>query len=297
MALKHTPYDGTHPLFKIGLEPLDLGNWIEVDEHLDTYLEEKARLRALYGEGVFVAEDGTGEAQNEALTLLVEHLCRAHGSSHRLSGSRMIVGAHDVDLSADAPALEIASKLVQEDLVLMRNGPNGWRLAAASLCFPSSWSLFEKFGKSLDQIHETVPGFEPGSKNASVIFRIFDNLKIEQPVRRFNWSIYSDNELFHDDRVAEDIQKQDFEKGVFLRVEHQTLRKLPKSGDILFTIRIHIDPLKRLSRHPDRAQICKGAVSSLQSLDAGQLNYKGLTQERDRLIEKLAEIGEGTAQS
>ena len=43
----HTPYDGSSKLFTIGLKPLDLGAWIEVDEYLLPYLTEKRRL---YGE-------------------------------------------------------------------------------------------------------------------------------------------------------------------------------------------------------------------------------------------------------
>ncbi|TIU52784.1 MAG: DUF3445 domain-containing protein, partial [Mesorhizobium sp.] len=64
-----------------------------------------------------------------------------------------------------APLVQ-ASLLVQEDLILMRRDESGWRLAAGSLCFPSSWSLLEKFGKPLQQIHAPVPGFGPGTRPA-----------------------------------------------------------------------------------------------------------------------------------
>jgi len=33
-----------------------------------------------------------------------------------------------------------------------------------------------------------------------MIERIFDNLQIGMPVERFNWSVYSDDALYHDDR-------------------------------------------------------------------------------------------------
>jgi hypothetical protein len=46
-----------------------------------------------------------------------------------------------------AMPLKAAALLVQEDLILMRKGEDGWRLAAGSLCFPSSWTLTEKFGR------------------------------------------------------------------------------------------------------------------------------------------------------
>jgi hypothetical protein len=185
------------------------------------------------------------------------------------------------------PPLEIASQLVQEDLVIMRKGETGWRLAAASLCFPSSWHLREKFSRPLEAIHEPVPGFGPGTRNASMIERIFDNIKTELPMRRFNWSVYSDDELFHADKEAEHISESDLGAGAFLRVEHQTLRKLPVSGDILFTVRIHLDPLEALAAHPQRAKICRGFITSLKALDADELAYKGLSGQVDGLIGRL----------
>ena len=69
--------------------------------------------------------------------------------------------------------------LVSEDLLLMRRGASGWRLAAGSLCFPGNWSLPEKFGRAMHEIHAQVPGFGAGARNAEVIARIFDKLAVE----------------------------------------------------------------------------------------------------------------------
>lgn len=37
----HTPYDGSSQPFTIGLQQLDLKDWIEVDENLLAYLAER----------------------------------------------------------------------------------------------------------------------------------------------------------------------------------------------------------------------------------------------------------------
>lgn len=62
------------------------------------------------------------------------------------------------------------------------------------------------------------------------------------------------------------------------------------SGDILFAIRIHVDPLARLEQHPEAAGIASSLVAQLMALGAAELDYKGLTLERDRLVERLGEI-------
>ncbi|MGX5826733.1 heme-dependent oxidative N-demethylase family protein [Mesorhizobium sp. 43Arga] len=296
----HTPYDGSSKLFNIGLKPLEPANWIEVDGHLLPYLAEKRRLYAEIPDRVFVEEDGTRDAQREVLDLLGAYLPERFPHTHRRTdaGIELVGAANHPALPsalADAP-LVAASLLVQEDLILMRRDDSGWRLAAGSLCFPSSWSLTEKFGKPLQQIHEPVPGFGPGTRPAALINRMFDGLQ-GQAVERFNWSIQADNALYHPLSNVERIDRAtnrpsrfpdgDVRTHAFIRVERQTLRKLPSSRDILFTIRIHLDPLAVLERHPDRATLALSFAAQLEALDLDQLDYKGLTSDRDRLIEHL----------
>jgi hypothetical protein len=298
----HTPYDGSSRPFTIGLKPLDLAEWIEVDRHLEAYLVEKDRLEAGHGEAIFAAEPGTGDAQHEVLSLLAEHLTRCFPEIYRRSDDAMHIGSEGrmVDLAKSGePPLKIAARLVQEDLVLMRRGEEGWRLAAASLSFPSSWSLAEKFGKPLRDIHRPVPQFGPGTRSDDLIERMFDKLQ-GQAVARYNWSLQPDPELYkplssmqRSDRAENAVPRFpgiDPTAAAFIRVERQTLRKLPASGDILFTIRIHLDPMAALSAHPERARIAASFAVQLAALDRAQLDYKGLAADRDRLVAALEAI-------
>ncbi|MDX8498674.1 DUF3445 domain-containing protein [Mesorhizobium sp. VK4C] len=298
----HTPYDGSSKLFTIGLKPLELDRWIEVDEFLLPHLAEKQRLYAEIAEKVFVEEYDTRDAQREVLDLLAAYLPAKHPESHRGAGSAVeVIGLNGAtgELSPglrEAPLVR-ASLLVQEDLILMRRDDSGWRLAAGSLCFPSSWSLREKFGKPLQQIHAPVPGFGPGTRPAEVINRMFDGLQ-GQAVERFNWSIQAGDALYHPLSNIQRIDRAtnrptrfpdgDINAHAFIRVERQTLRKLPVSRDILFTIRIHLDPLAVLARHSDKAALAASFAEQLNTLDQAQLDYKGLTADRDRLVAYLA---------
>ncbi len=287
---RYTPYDGSDPLFKIGLQPLDLKDWLEVDHLLGFYLDEKERLAACHGGKVFAEETDTRTAQQEVLDLILAHLAEHHQATHEVMDDSVKVAGREVKPGGDEPPLRTAARLVQEDLIIMRKGESGWRLAAASLSFPSSWRLLEKFSRPLHEIHAPVPGFGAGTRNAALIERIFDNLTVAIPARRFNWSVYRDDELYHADKSAEDLKAASLSEGAYLRVEHQTLRRLPQSGDILFTVRIHLDPLETLKTHPRNREICDGFIRSLRALDESQLTYKGLIGERDGLIRKLGEI-------
>ncbi|MEI9409040.1 DUF3445 domain-containing protein [Mesorhizobium salmacidum] len=296
----HTPYDGSSKLFTIGLKPLDPANWIEVDGHLLPYLAEKRRLYDEIPARVFVEEDGTRAAQQEVLDLLGAYLPERFPDTHRRSDAGVtVVGTTThptIPSSLIGAPLVAASLLVQEDLILMRRGDDGWRLAAGSLCFPSSWVLTEKFGKPLQRIHQPVPGFGPGTRPADLINRMFDGLQ-GQSVERYNWSIQSGDALYHPLSNVERIDRAtsrptrfldgDVMAHAFIRVERQTLRKLPASRDVLFTIRIHLDPLAVLARHPERATLAVSFVDQLNALDQTQLDYKGLTSDRDRLTAVL----------
>lgn len=287
----HTPYDGSSPLFKIGLKPLDLNEWIDADDLLLAYLDEKARLGSTHPEEVFAAEPGTEAAQSEVLELLAEHLPTRYPDAYVRRGEaiEIVPDGRTVDLGA-APALRTAASLVQEDLVLMRRGDDGWRVAAGSLSFPSSWRLREKFGRPIHEVHGPVPGFGAGTRNNDLIARMFDHLQPRIPVLRWNWSIYNDDALYHPDSTAGHRLFGD-DTPVFLRVERQTLRKLPRTGDILFTIRIYVDPLACLEAQPDAARIASALAGQLLELDPEQLDYKSLTAERDRLVARLRAIG------
>lgn len=294
-APRHTPYDGSAKLFEIGLKPLDIADWIDVDDRLPAYLDEKDRLLAGTPDDVFAAEPGTEAAQAEVLQLLVEHLAARLPDIYRRRGDtiEVVPAGHTIDLAAPPPLLA-AARLVQDDLVLMRRGDTGWRLVAGCVCFPSSWQVREKFGRPVDQIHAPVPGFGPGTRPAELIARMFDNLPPSRLVIRWNWSLYGDDALPHP--LPSPVPR--FGGGpsaehVFLRTERQTMRKLPVSGDILFAVRIGVDPLEALERHPDRARIGAALIAQLEALTPTQLEYKGMTADKDRLLTRLRTLAAG----
>jgi hypothetical protein len=115
---------------------------------------------------------------------------------------------------------------------------------------------------------------------------MFDNLRPEMPMVRWNWSIYGDADLFHPGPHG----GQRLADGAFLRLERQTLRRLPASGDIVFTIRIYVDPLDAVTARPDGPAVAKELMDQLGALDATQLAYKGMTDERDAVMTRLAAV-------
>jgi dimethylamine monooxygenase subunit A len=187
LHLTHTPYAGPQHPFTIGLSALDPARWIEPDADLPRYLGEKRHLIEGRPDDVFRATEDSLPAQHECLSELVAHLETHHQNTHQRDGTRLRVAGHAVDLADETlPPLLRAGFLIQDDLVIMMKRDAGWSIAAAHLSFPSSWSLAEKFNRPMEQVHEHVPDFQAGTRNAVMINRIFDNLAPGLPAERFN---------------------------------------------------------------------------------------------------------------
>lgn len=245
--------------FSIGLKPIAPDAILDVDARRAADLAEKRRLLAQDRVRVWRAQPETQAAQREARATV-----------------RAALGADAPPIDPSAPPLLDAALCVQEDLVLMARREDGWSLAAASVCFPSLWSLDEKFGLPIHEIHARVPGFAAGRRDAVVLARVFDALKPGAPVERFGWSLQGDARL----PTFPDAPRAELLTSPHLRVERQTLTKLAHSDAILFTIRIHIRRLE--------GDLARRAAAKLGELTAEQLDYKGAAQLADRLIARLS---------
>ena len=290
-----TPFDGSTRPFQIGLRPLDPAHWTKPGPRIAAYVAEKRLLLATRRDVVFAEEPGTEAAQAELLQRLSEHLVADHPGLYRREGGAIVGPSPEIGAVLDdpAPALERAALLVEDDLVLMRRGEAGWRIAAAALCFPSAWSLSEKFGRPMHQVHAPVPGFGGGTRNAELITRMFDNLRPETPMIRWNWSLFGDAALHHPESGHPGSPRFGDGRAVshaFLRVERQTLMRLPRSRDIVFGIGIHVDPLEALAEMEQGPQLARTLHDQIAALDADQLAYKGLALERDALLASLRAI-------
>jgi dimethylamine monooxygenase subunit A len=227
--------------------------------------------------------------------LLAAHLPVRYPLIYRREASalRVLPGGRLVTFGGE-PALLSASRLVQEDLLLMRRAEEGWRLVAGSLCFPSTWVLAEKLGRNMDAIHRPVPGY--AGKMAGMVARIFDNLKVDQPVERLNWSIYSDARLRYAQSKQDPLERfppgEPVSERAHIRVERQTLRRLPRSDDILFTVRVHVDPVSAFSRDARGRGLARALHDQLAALSAEQLAYKGVEEARARLLAALLALAE-----
>jgi hypothetical protein len=148
-----------------GLQTLDFQDWIEPDERFASELAEKERLLRERHAEVFSVLPEALAGSTEVLELLVEHLPTRFPALYRREGDILynLVTQQVWNLARHGlHPLDLAGRLVQEDLCLMQHDPadNTYRLVGASLCFPTRWRLADKMGKPLTAIHDPVPGVD-----------------------------------------------------------------------------------------------------------------------------------------
>jgi hypothetical protein len=284
----YTPYESPTKPFSIGLTALDPDRWLEPDGDMASFLDEKIRLCRQHLDQIFYAEPDSLAAQQECLDMIVAHLLKRHGDIYTRAGDIMYVANRSIDL-ADPAVLPLmkAGSLVQDDLVILQKRDTGWHLTAGYVAFPSGWSLPEKAGLPMEGVHAHVPGFAGGTRNAMMINRIFDNLQPDLPAMRLNWSIYPSGDLYWPPERGARAEKSAFTAASnFIRVERQTLRRLPATGAIVFTIRIYADPLAELKGLED-GRMARALADKLLEFLPEQLAYKGMVSKRDALVEYL----------
>ncbi len=230
----HAPWHDGPPRFAVGLKPIPPERWLTPDTEAHA-LDDKRRLLA----------DPSRV-----------HRCAPEAEPAAREAARMVHAMAGGAMDSDAPLLSAASAVSDDLIVMIRDGDGQWRAGALALCAPTFFSLERASGESLHELHGPVPG---GDGLARRIARIFDNLPQDAVLERFNWTLQAGAERFLPHAapmraLADATPDADAAEALHVRVERQTIRRLPETGAVLFTIRICLDPAAALEES-DRAAI------------------------------------------
>jgi hypothetical protein len=244
---------------EMGLRRLEPATWLLVSEHYDAELAEKRRLLAA-GADVARRLPAADDAIAETAALVEDFL-----------------GTHHPGLApATAPdPLGRVGLSVQEDFCWLQPGPDGHRLVAAFVAFPARWRLADKIGRPLAAVHDPVPGF--ADRLLAPTERLFAGLAVDRPVERANWSLVDDPALHQPvakDRCPDpDLDPATAGERLHLRVERQTLRRLPATRAVVFTIHTFVTPLAEVAAVPAAAAALR---ARLAEMPAAMRAYKNL---------------------
>jgi hypothetical protein len=154
--------------------------------------------------------------------------------------------------------------------------------------------LPQKLSQPLQFIHAPVPGFE--DQLLPLVAKTFTAITPATPLWRNNWAFADNGDLDRpvygsDDAAASRLAAAGLApEQRWLKTEYQTLRRLPASGHVLFTVRTFVEPIPDIAAAPGAAEALAG---SIRCLTPAMLAYKGLPTEE--AVGKVVEYLDGLA--
>ncbi|KAK5221131.1 hypothetical protein LTR72_006690 [Exophiala xenobiotica] len=178
--------------------------------------------------------------------------------------------------------LEILGQTVDEDFLFLlpeedSDDPKYVLEAYVTVC-PSGFDPAQKIGKRLAAIHDPVPGYS--SKLEGSMDRFFSKIEVGKYVRRVNWAITTNTELYaagkgtthaHEGDEVQELKEVDVDK-TFVRCERQTLHRLPKSKALVFAFHTYLYPIHQI-KEEDGGEELATAIDGLKLGSTPQMHF------------------------
>lgn len=284
-------------------KPLNLHDWIRIDRTYVQQMELKERLLRTQLNDVFITsqDDVTTQAKWELFETLCaylperfEYIFEKHSGYIFNKVSREKISTQ---VSDDLDPLVRCGKLTQEDWIIMKwdEEKKEYILTAGCVCFPMRWVLKEKLNHNIAQLHAPVKGFL--KHLLSKVNSLLRNMKPDKPLTRGNWVLLNDLKSPMDLYTPvnpKEVNEPSHYKGdptgreLIFRSEYQTLRKLPRSQCIAFSLRTYQRYLEEFQNFSDTD--CRGLIDALESIDSDFYEYKALFLWKDAAVMYLKSI-------
>ncbi|OWP03569.1 hypothetical protein B2J93_7587 [Marssonina coronariae] len=285
----------------MGLRNMNWDEWIELDNQYLKYHADKAKRIVERGSKCSYTDPAAFDGAVELLEELTGYLPERYPSLYRKTpvGMDNLVTGESFNI-VERPLLEdpmqMAARMTQDDLAIMFEKEDGqYYLLAGSILLAGFWKLEDKLGMPLSEIHYSgnVPGYKEKLEKGMVNF--FRRVQPHGPVQRNNYFIQVDDSL----PWSSSIGDEDGEEGTvgwftaeknkaiehhFFRSERQTLRRLPRSGGVVFTIRTYFHPITEICEEP---YVPGRLASAVRSWGDEVSRYKGKERYQDVLLEYL----------
>jgi hypothetical protein len=285
---------------------MEWDEWIELDNHYMRFHEDKKRRIEERGSKCCRTAndprviDGAVELFEELSAYLSERYPSMFkktdvGVDNIVTDESFNIHERTVNGNKEDP-MQLCARLTQDDLAIMFEKEDGqYYLLAGAILLAGFWRLEDKFSMPLSEIHTSgdVPGFKQKLEKGMMNF--FRRVRPDGPVLRNNYFLQVDDELAWSPSIGNEdsegigwftAEKNKAIEHHHFRSERQSLRRLPRSGGVVFTIRTYFHPVTEIAQEP---YVPGRLASAVRSWGDDVANYKG----RDRYGEVLLEYLDG----
>ena len=294
----HRPYLSSGALFQIGTRPMDPTQWLDIGPDHGPFLREKqARLKA-NSLPFYRTTPGSLPAQTELRDRVVAHLLTQHADVFTMAEGRLLDHVEGTSHALDSPGVEplaAISQFLEEDFILLQQVDGQDQITAASNAYSSSGRIVASVECSITFAHKFVPTLN--DQLGPRIDRVLGNIKVDAPVERFNWLLTPiASRLFPENPHAANMaavsninasltdDPSRVGEVLWIRVERQTLLRLPESGALAFSIYTYSDPLSSIAGDRESLVAMHRLIGSYSE---DRMNYAAMAPIRAPLLKWL----------
>ncbi|KAF1833537.1 hypothetical protein BDW02DRAFT_589634 [Decorospora gaudefroyi] len=254
--------------------------WLELENTYVERIKQRQALFAKHGSDVLGALPGSELACKELMEMALQFLCARYPQYFRLSNDKKTLYNGILKTETDlktAPPLHVLLNNIPEDFAItQRDDKTGYySFRAGVICSALGWSVGSKIGLDLQDIHKPIPDYK--EKMQFSMDRYFAKKPTDKPIQRGSWGLEIDQPLYmppgdpHEAHRAHQAPDLDLSR-CHLRVDWQTLRRLPLSGAVVFNFKALFTPVAEFRDEPYvPALVLKVLSEGKQSL----MEYKG----------------------
>jgi hypothetical protein len=262
----YRPYRWASADFQLGLRPIRPESWILIaGDHAHIMRQKHDRLNR-FRPYYYRTLPESLPAQRELRNRVTTHLLTDHSESFQRMGSvvRSTNTGRTLDLHDDSiePLLQL-SYMIEEDFMLLDEGGGIPRITAAANAYSSSGRLVASVGQDMEWTHAPVPHLT--QKLGAKINRVIRSVHAATPCERFNWQLTPMASVFfpHTDphaanaaamqHISSELRRDPARAGelLLIRVERQTLSRLPDTNATAFSLHTYSDPLSSIRSDPE----------------------------------------------
>ena len=221
-------------------------------------IKQRQELFSKYGANVLRRLPGSELATKELMEMCVQFLCARYPRYFSLDTNSKILRNGILDTETDLKTTEPLHVLlhnVPEDFAIMIRDPETgtYSFRAGVIMSSLGWDLGSKIGLKLHEIHAPIPEYP--EKMQFSMDRYFAKKPTDKAIQRGSWGFEIDQPLYMPpgdphEKLREMQDPTHTIERAHLRVDWQTLRRLPLSGAVVFNFKGLFTPVQEFRDEP-----------------------------------------------
>ncbi|KAH7914672.1 hypothetical protein BJ138DRAFT_999554 [Hygrophoropsis aurantiaca] len=278
----------------MSLKNLEPDWWLELESTYRARISQRKELFAKHGKMVIDYLPGSEASCKELMEMAIQFLCKRYPNQfeyHNWSRTftNHILGTQ-TKITEVHPLVFLLDNVPEDFLITQEDEKTGLYVMRAGVsCSAVGWNMSEKIGRPIHEIHGPVPDYK--EKMAFSMDRYFSKLPSHKPIQRGSWGLEVGEPLFlqtdEPDWSTRQSQNPNLTlSDIYLRVDWQTLRRLPQSRSIVFNFKALFTPITDFRREP---YVPKLVLKVLTEGNKSIMKYKGTWHIEHKAIPALKE--------